>query len=71
MPGGTAENCHVLPESVDEATPEMVPLTVLEATNEPIKAIYAKAGIEFNFSEGYIAELMSFLAEKIKNLEES
>ncbi len=38
---------------------------------EPIKSIYAKAGIEFNFSEGYIAELMSFLSEKIKNLEES
>jgi oligoendopeptidase F len=38
---------------------------------EPIKSIYAQAGIEFNFSEGYIAELMLFLAEKIKNLEES
>lgn len=38
---------------------------------EPMKTIYAAAGIEFNFSKAYIAELMSFLAEKIKNLEES
>lgn len=38
---------------------------------EPIKNIYAKAGIEFNFSEGYIAELMSFLVDKIEKLEES
>ena len=35
----------------------------------PIREIYAKAGIEFNFSQGYIAELMDFLMEKIKKLE--
>lgn len=35
----------------------------------PIREIYAAAGIEFNFSQGYIAELMDFLMQKIKNLE--
>jgi len=33
----------------------------------PIKEIYATAGIEFNFSKKYIAELMAFLVEKIHN----
>lgn len=35
----------------------------------PIREIYAAAGIEFNFSQGYIAELMDFLMQKIKKLE--
>lgn len=35
----------------------------------PIREIYATAGIEFNFSQGYIAELMDFLMQKIKKLE--
>lgn len=38
---------------------------------KPIKEIYATAGIEFNFSQAYIQELMDFLAQKIQQLEES
>jgi oligoendopeptidase F len=38
---------------------------------KPIKEIYATAGIEFNFSQTYIQELMDFLAQKIQQLEES
>ena len=38
---------------------------------KPIKEIYATAGIEFNFSQDYIQELMDFLAQKIHQLEES
>jgi oligoendopeptidase F len=38
---------------------------------KPIKEIYATAGIEFNFSQTYIQELMDFLAQKIQKLEES
>jgi oligoendopeptidase F len=38
---------------------------------KPIKEIYTTAGIEFNFSKAYIQELMDFLAQKIKELEES
>ncbi len=38
---------------------------------KPIKEIYATAGIEFNFSQVYIQELMDFLAQKIQQLEES
>lgn len=34
----------------------------------PMKDIYAKAGIEFNFSKKYISELMQFLKEKISEL---
>jgi oligoendopeptidase F len=36
-----------------------------------MKTIYATAGIEFNFSKPYIQELMNFLADQIKKLEES
>jgi oligoendopeptidase F len=38
---------------------------------KPMKEIYATAGISFNFSQAYIAELMDFLVEKINQLEES
>ena len=38
---------------------------------KPMKEIYATAGISFDFSQGYIAELMAFLVEKINQLEES
>lgn len=38
---------------------------------KPIREIYATAGIEFNFSQAYIQELMDFLAQKIQQLEES
>lgn len=38
---------------------------------KPMKEIYATAGISFDFSQGYIAELMAFLVEKIHQLEES
>jgi oligoendopeptidase F len=38
---------------------------------KPMKEIYATAGISFDFSLGYIAELMAFLVEKIHQLEES
>ena len=38
---------------------------------EPMKTIYATAGIEFNFSKPYIQELMNFLADQIKKIEES
>jgi oligoendopeptidase F len=38
---------------------------------KPMKEIYNTAGISFNFSESYIAELMDFLVEKINQLEES
>ena len=38
---------------------------------KPIKEIYTTAGIEFNFSQAYIQELMDFLAQKIQQLEES
>jgi oligoendopeptidase F len=38
---------------------------------KPMKEIYATAGISFDFSQGYIAELMDFLVEKIHQLEES
>jgi oligoendopeptidase F len=38
---------------------------------KPIKEIYATAGIEFNFSQAYIQELMDFLGQKIQQLEES
>jgi oligoendopeptidase F len=38
---------------------------------KPMKEIYATAGISFNFSQAYIAELMNFLVEKINQLEES
>jgi len=38
---------------------------------KPMKEIYATAGISFNFSQSYIAELMDFLVEKINQLEES
>jgi oligoendopeptidase F len=35
---------------------------------QPIKTIYATAGIEFNFSKSYIQELMNFLADQIKKM---
>lgn len=35
----------------------------------PMREIYAKAGIEFNFSKSYISELMKFLKEKIDELQ--
>ena len=38
---------------------------------QPMKTIYATAGIEFNFSKPYIQELMNFLADQIKKIEES
>jgi oligoendopeptidase F len=38
---------------------------------KPMKEIYAAAGISFNFSQNYIAELMNFLVEKINQIEES
>lgn len=37
----------------------------------PIHEIYQTAGIEFNFSKEYIQELMDFLLEKIKQIEEN
>jgi oligoendopeptidase F len=38
---------------------------------KPMKEIYETAGISFDFSQSYIAELMDFLVEKINQLEES
>jgi oligoendopeptidase F len=35
----------------------------------PIPEIYEAAGIRFDFSEGYIRELMDFMVDELKKLE--